>query len=127
MIEYNKSESWATRGDNFCIEVKHWKSGDSNRWNVYAHIFEEHPIFKDIEKQKNLTLHWGPTYHKLKTVDDIEKHKWSKLSKTITIGSDYAHLYDERFEMFSTKEDAWEVFEDAEILFNELQGEQKND
>jgi len=128
--KWSHSESWTKRGDGFCVEVKRWESkkirfspsgmesyfeGISNKWNVYAHIFESHPYFKRFDGEdvfqdaaSALYLHCGPTF--------LEKTKIG-----YKVGSDYAHLYDDHFEDIGTRDRAYEVFHDAEELFNQLQ------
>jgi hypothetical protein len=128
MKDFKKSESWVKRGDHYTVEVKRWESPMGNHWNVYANIFPDHPIYEDLEAQEELPLHWGLSYWVRKSFADVKRFDWTRDAETITIGSDYAHLYDERFERFSTPEEAHEVFNDAEELFLALnQRRGKND
>jgi hypothetical protein len=120
MSDFNKSESWVKRGEGFTVEVKHWELSQGHNWSVYAHIFEKHPIFNNLDAQRELPLHCGHSKWEKKTFEDVVVREWSKKTQTISIGSDYQHIYDDRFQAYSTKEEAWEVFRDAEKLFREL-------
>lgn len=124
---WDKIEEWRLRGDDFLISVKHWKSESYiedkiiNHWNVYAYIYPEHPYFNVI---KESSIHYFPydeidVLHKGCTF--FQKHFSEKFELTsIQFGSDYGHLYDERFEDYETEDDAKEVFNDAKNLHKNL-------
>lgn len=122
------SEKWQQKGENFTVEIKHWKSPGididthektiDDRWNVYAYIFPKHPIFDEI-KNDDLFLqheieelfHWGLSYHKWNY--DADGAVYSK-----TLGSDYQHLHDS-YEKTSDIENTPTQF-DANRLFEYL-------
>jgi len=86
----------------FSVTVKGWCSTNSIdglkwHWNVYANIFESHPLFNDIDKAMNLPLHGGCTYDQLTTSVPATGiiYDWQKETKTLKLGSDYAHLHDD--------------------------------
>ena len=119
MPDFRKSESWVLREymKPWTIEVKHWTDDRGNHWNVYVHIFPKFPGFDALE-EKMLTkipvdMPWGPSYC-----------KWDRNEKgeviVKTYGSDYGHIHMERFEKYSTREEAVEVFEDAEHNWNQM-------
>ena len=45
---------------------------------------------------------------------------FGKMPCSIQVGADYSHHRDNRFATFETPESAWEVFQDAEKLFDHL-------
>ena len=123
---------WYHKGKDFTVEICVWsypserealKSWPSNfiesvpeyHWNVYVHIFPKHRLFNKVEKEElfdygiDIPLHMGTTYNNWKYSE-----KGEIISKTI--GCDYQHYDDDRFGKYSTKQDAWEVFGDAEEL-----------
>ena len=59
-----------------------------------------------------LPLHGGPTL--------LEYPIYEGKVSCVKVGADYNHLYDSRFTHFKTKDDAREVFVDAEILIEWL-------
>jgi hypothetical protein len=120
---------WYHKGDGYTVEVAMWSNPKEREalpqnqiytipeyhWNVYVHIFPKHPIFGMVINEKifnygiNIPLHRGSSYHKWDYDSSgavIAKH----------IGCDYQHLHDERFGTYKTKEQAWEVFRDADEL-----------
>jgi len=121
-------EEWYKQGVDFRVMVKRWsftethwnlKEG-SQVWNVYALIYPNHRLWDSFEgpdmfqpAASALPLHCGPTFlrYNLGQTGKIE---------SLQVGSDYRHLGDERFSHCKTREDAWEVFQDAEELFTYL-------
>lgn len=84
----------------FCVTVRAWSREDKFGWNVYANIFEEHPLFNNVEAAKCLHFHGGCTYDQIITHAPAEgiKYDWQKEYKTLKVGSDYQHYMDEYFE-----------------------------
>lgn len=118
---------WTHKGDNFTVEICVWRNPEQvipdevsdivpvYHWNVYAYIFPKHPMFDQITKDDlfdygvDIPLHWGASYHKW----TYDKNNAVSCKQ---IGCDYQHLHDDRFGRYSTREEAWEVFRDAENL-----------
>jgi len=120
------SETWQEKGENFTVEIKHWKCPSfdirtdekfiADRWNVYAYIFPKHPVFDEISTDHlfldhHITdmFHWGLSYHQWNY--DKDGKVYSK-----KLGSDYDHLHDnyERvsdIERTPTQNDANELIE----------------
>ena len=120
-MDWNKKDVWTKLGTNFTVEVKHWKRGERNMWNVYAYIGKEHPHFSEFISEELfqpatevLHFHWGVTFCKGLCEFGKEIHAYQ-------VGSDYAHCYDEPFESVDNRDDAYEVFQDAEILYKQLE------
>ena len=121
-MEYKKSERWRLEGKQFNLEVKHWSKKDTNKWNIYLFLFPKFPRFEEF-KEGLLTwlpieFNWGNTYC-----------SWNRdKNREITCkiyGSDYQHIHQERFEKYSTRAEAYEVFNDAEEYFKILKDWEK--
>jgi len=84
---------------DFSVVAIGWKSRDQWNWNVYANIFESHPLFNDAEKAKNLPFNCGCTFDKLitesPTKDKSEWYDFDREYKTLKVGSDYNHIHDD--------------------------------
>ena len=129
-MEHNwqKKDLWHQRGKNFLVEVYHHTvlpnyNGDEyvNRWNVYAYIYPDHPHFNAFEGD-NMWQQAAVIIPFHSYVSHLSKPMYTGKVTCVKVGSDYNHLHDERFSYMSTKEEAWEVFQDAERLFNWLTG-----
>jgi hypothetical protein len=68
------------------------------------------------ERLPNMPLHGGCTYTRIHLTEDCKE------ITSIQIGADYSHYRDERYSFMATKEDAYEVFFDAEHLYKWMQG-----
>lgn len=113
---------WHKRGEGFSVEVSlHYVDAQygqgENRWCVYVYVFPKHPYFSkfkgtDIfqEATESMPLHAGCSY--LRYEGDGES------ISAVKVGCDYNHLHDDHFTHYATKNDAWEVFYDANTLFD---------
>jgi hypothetical protein len=93
VIEYKLKQT-----KQFSVTAKAWLSGDKWQWNVYAFIYESHPLFSNPEAAiNNLPHHCGCTFDKLVTTAPSGGNEYdsSKAVTTLKVGSDYAHLYDD--------------------------------
>jgi len=118
-------EEWYKRGVDFQVMVKRWSISEScvnpregcQIWNVYAYIYPKHRLFDSFEgpdmfqpAAEALPLHCGPTF--------LEYHiEQDGRVESLQVGSDYRHHGDARFSHYKTREEAREVFQDAEKLF----------
>lgn len=124
----------------FTITVRCWETGgvpgvieSKFIWNVYAHIFDTHPLFLEVERAKDLPFHGGCTYDKFITTEPTtpvdQRASYEKTSRCIKVGSDYAHHMDDEFESANPKDGIpWSIRRDIEELFTMLalvQGEQE--
>lgn len=114
----------------FMVEIDHWTSGEwdgysrrgNNHWNVYAYIYPAHPLFANVigkdarhsEEVAALPMHGGVTLFEV-------HHAADGSIQSVQIGSDYGHYDDDEYSRMSTKEEAREVFRDAELLYRHLQ------
>jgi hypothetical protein len=138
LAQYTPKRLWKREGDNFIVEVsQHFRNVSATqaafaehglrsddggwRWCVYAYIFPKHRLFAEFNDSdsfsqdvcQDLHFHHGPSY--------LRRHRNEKGEVTCyQVGSDYNHLYDERFTRAETAADACQVFEDAQALFSGL-------
>jgi hypothetical protein len=118
--------TWRYISTLFAVDVVHWHETYSteHRWNVYVYIYPGHPLFERIESADFcdgfLPLHGGVSYHKW-----LYDSTGAVICKKI--GSDYQHAHDSRFKGYSTEDEAWEVFKDAEVLIQFMESEGKNE
>jgi hypothetical protein len=121
---------WKLAGDKFCVEVSRhavpfsdesgcYDAEGPHRWCVYGYVYPGHRMFDLLTPDGNAweqplpDMHGGCTYFRTHRRD----------AETITcfqFGADYHHLHDWRFTQMATKEDAFEVFADAQELFAAL-------
>ena len=129
-MNWNYKEVWTKQSDTFCVSVEHfavevderWMRNDGgNRWCVYVYIYPKHPLFKTIIEGEmfqdaliDFPLHCGCSF--------IKSHRSNKAITSHQIGCDYNHCDDERYTMYSSKEDASGVFYDAEQLIKFMKG-----
>jgi len=90
-------EYWIKKDKTFTVSAKAWLSGDKWMWNVYAYIFDNHPLFLKPEIAKGLPLNCGCTFDEITTSLPAEgiKYNWQKIKRKLVVGSDYAHIYDD--------------------------------
>jgi hypothetical protein len=127
-VSWDHKDVWRRRGKDFLIEVTrhsvksvdYWEG--PNRWCVYAYIYTAHPhfaafdgpsIFQDATSQMH--LHRGCSF--------LEYPMYEGKVTSAKVGADYHHLHDDRFTHYATASDAYEVFSDADELFEQLQRE----
>lgn len=123
-MNWKHKDEWKLFGKNYLVAItRHTESafaGDGeHRWCVYAYIYPKHPHFSNFsgadmwqDSATCLPLHGGPTY--------LEYPMYNGEVTSVKVGCDYNHLHDTYFTHCATKEEAYEVFEDAEILYNFL-------
>lgn len=132
--DYKHKEIWCRRGKDFQIEIVRWETMSEEQynkmksigaafngrfiWNVYCYIYPNHRLF-NVPKEEDLcdcpvnNLHGGCTFAQWHR--NTEGNIMSK-----QYGSDYNHYHDEHFTYIERPEDAFEVFNDAQELFEEL-------
>ena len=120
MSDFNyqgKQKVWKREGSNFLVEVKRWRPGyGENIWNIYVYLYPKHPLFEKSEDgicNSQIDFHGGCT------------HSWFSYDKdgdarVKEYGCDYAHYGDGRFGRMKTKEDAYEIFNDAREIYEYL-------
>ena len=95
---------------------------DENGWCIYALIYPEHPLFALIDPSKKeweneaiqeMPLHGGCTYF-------VPHFSPAKEITSYEIGCDYSHYGDGHCAHYATKEEAQEIFDDADELMEWL-------
>lgn len=102
-----KAIEWTVySGKTFGVQVRGWNNHGRFAWNVYALIFEGHPLHQNPAGALDLPLHCGATYNKriVTSPANGEPTKWDKVSDVLKVGSDYAHLYDDHYEACAPSE-----------------------
>lgn len=100
MIEFKtpkKAVEWSIYQDrNFSVVIRGWKSAEEFKWNVYAYIFDTHPLFGKVEAMMSLPFHGGPTFDRVIRQEPAGgiKYDFQKVENFYKIGSDYSHAYD---------------------------------
>jgi hypothetical protein len=122
-----KSAEWSIyQGKNFSVSIKNWTSqglyGIKNRWNVYAHVYDTHPLFGNVDALLCLPFHRGATYDKLIITEPAQglKYDFDKVCKVYKIGSDYAHCDDHYEDCGEADGIPPMIRHDAETLAGEL-------
>lgn len=131
--DWKKVEKWQKEGTHFLVEVMHFvvdytsllqENAGCHRWCVYVYIYPQHPLFYEFDSSNNffqpaaskIPFHVTATFLKHHTnFQDIG------IVTSIQVGADYNHLGDERFTHMSTPEEAINVFQDAENLYDWFQ------
>ena len=124
---WDHKDQWRKHGKDFLIVVERFNAptdayGDrgQHRWCVHAYIYPKHLHFAAFngpqmgqEATGVMPLHGGASL--------LEYPMYEGKVTSAKVGADYDHLHDEEFTHMATKEEAWEVFQDADMLFDWLQ------
>ena len=128
-MDWDHKDEWLIRKNTFTVTVTrhnvHTENDKGhNRWCVYAYIYPTHPHFKNFDGN----YMWQPAALELPLHGFLAGPsllKWHRDNDgsigSVQVGADYNHIDDERFTFMTTKEEALEVFQDAEILINFLE------
>ncbi|MGD0022627.1 MAG: hypothetical protein ABSC54_10035 [Smithellaceae bacterium] len=138
-MDWIHKDIWKIMGKDFLVQVSRheqerpedlpppgFDSEGIHRWCVYAYIYPKHSLFSRFDPQggmfqdaaRSLPLHCGVSY--------FEPHYYlNRKSKEIEltsfeIGADYHHIHDDEYTRMETTEQAYQVFKDAEELFEFL-------
>lgn len=126
MSEWRHKDEWKKRGTDFLVMVTRHSGVDpyteitENKWCVYGFIYPEHPHFASFsgpniwqDAASVMPLHCGASL--------LEYPMYDGKVTSVKVGADYSHLHDERFLGMATKQEAYQVFSDAQDLFDWLQ------
>ena len=119
------------------VIVVHWEDAPSklmaetmpeqgpNHWTMYVYIYPGHRLFARMEEVESgasygeatdsFPFHGGCTYFE-RSYDSAGNLRHAQ------VGCDYQHYRDERFSHYHTKEEAAEVFSDADDLLAYCEG-----
>lgn len=123
---WDHKDEWRKHGKDFLIVVSRhngrpdeMEGTGAHRWCVYAYIYPKHPHFANFDgphmwqdATEGMPLHGGASL--------LEYPMYDGKVTSVKVGADYHHLYDD-FTHYATKEEASEVFYDADRLFAWLQ------
>jgi hypothetical protein len=107
----------------FTVQIRAWFSdGTGWHWNVYALIFDGHPLHKDVEAALGLHFHWGVTLENRIVTTPAQglRYDWQKVGDCLKLGSDYQH-HGDNYEDSDPKDGIPTMIRhDAELLITEL-------
>lgn len=123
--DFTKTTSWLSRNHmkHFDVEVKHRYDyptfyNGPNQWFIYANIYENHPLFKDVidvdydsKIFDQFQLNQGCTFHNLNYNQNGIYY--------VKFGCDYLHYNDEFYSHLEPSEDNL-VFDHAKLLYKQL-------
>lgn len=98
LLELNPTVEFKVKiAKTFSVTIKAWVYSGKWNWNVYANIFESHELFNDPKKAyESLPFNGGCTYDRLVSYTPSGADTYNdRSSKTLTLGSDYAHIHDD--------------------------------
>jgi hypothetical protein len=127
--DWKRKDVWKREGKNFMVEVSRhevrvddsgcYDSEGPHRWCLYVYVYPKHPVFAQFDAsgqmydQPSFGMHCGNSYFRT----------WRNEAGAVTsyqVGSDYNHDGDWHFTRMKTPEDAYEVFNDADEIFDAL-------
>jgi len=123
--KYKYKEIWGRREDDFFIEVVRWNSedileGEISIWNIYCYIYPSHKLFNELTDESifgaeilNFPGRCAYCRFHRNTNGEIASKQY---------GNDYNPIWDEEIRKINNPEEAYEVFNDAEDLYNFLKG-----
>lgn len=120
---WTPKQLWTRSGKDFSIEISRHQRPAPHQdepeyfWCLYVYIYPQHPLFDRIQSERisedsvcAMPFHIGCTFNSWYFKGD------GKIASK-KIGCDYNHLYDDRFLRYQTESDAYEVFNDANYLY----------
>lgn len=131
--KYRRCEDYKREGKGFLVVVNHYTvfqssepacfdSEGPHRWAVYAYVYPSHPHFAAFDGTETMwqgaaTQMPGNAYPSFMRVHTPHG---KETPSSYQVGWDYHHLHDWSFSRMETPEDAYEVFRDADALFDWL-------
>lgn len=128
MSDWTHKDEWRKFGKDFLVTItRHSVTTSSgledledgpHRWAVYAYVYPKHPYFAQFINSGGMTqeactampLHCYPSLFRTHVDSD------NGSITSFQVGADYNHLHDYEFTHYATKDDAYEVFRDADRL-----------
>lgn len=113
---------YVEKAQAFTIQVKAFRSYQFWRWNIYAHVFENHPKFDDDEFLLTMMPNGGCTYDAIIVSSPVKgiQYDWQKALKKKVIGSDYTHDWDRKKHQSPLEGIPYYVENDAKKLAKDL-------
>jgi len=123
-LKFELAREWTLKTNTFGIQIRCWDLSGRWVWNMYALIYDNHPLFKDPERAYNLDFHGGCTYDEKISSEPARgiKYDWQKLRSMLKIGCDYNHYRDDYFNECRPEDGIpLEIQQDAESLYRQLE------
>lgn len=127
---WDHKDEWRKTGNNCRVVVSrhngYYDTGRKgvNRWAVYAWIYPPHPLFAKFDGTNDCYQNGidDMPFHGDITLLRYHRGDSDKITEVtaIQVGADYDHLYDERYSFISTKDEAGDIFTDADLLLSWL-------
>lgn len=121
MSDWKRKSIWQKRGKDCLVSVEHRIDDDApdrgpNRWNIYAYVYAEHPLFAKFEGDSiyqaataDMPLHGGCSY--------LYYHRdKGGAVRSVQVGCDYNHLHDREHTHAEADEFAFYVREGDQLL-----------
>src|ERR1700749_75877 len=130
--EWGRRDSWRKHGKDFMVEVYHYtetpreetswygEGEGPHRWNVYAYIYPKHPHFAAFKRDEGMWQEAGATLGFHGGVSLLEYPQYDDKVTCVKVGCDYNHLHDAPYTRMENREQASEIFDDADTLFERL-------
>lgn len=122
-MNWNHRDEWTNHGDGFTIlvsrhgvEETNYRTGEkwiANKWCVYVVIRAGHKLYEKLKDNDGL---WHPDINPMPLHGGCSYVK--RFDGYIKIGCDYSHINDDVCQGWKTRENALEVFIDAEQLYD---------
>lgn len=124
-MKMSEHHAWFIKGKTHTVEIKCWQWSETEwAWNVYAHIFETHPLFGNPKRiYENAPLSGGCTYDKAEISSPYQGvvYDHQRINRKYVFGCDYKHIWDDDYSNNTHENMPWKVKSDAEILFEWLE------
>lgn len=123
-LNFALAREWIVKAKTFGIQVRCWNLSGDWVWNMYALIYDNHPLFEDPERAYNLGFHGGCTYDEKISSEPARgiRYDWQKLRSMLKVGCDYNHYGDEYFNQCSPEDGIpLGILLDAEALYKQLE------
>jgi hypothetical protein len=130
MSEWTRKDIWNRQHKAFSVQVSRhqveaiqeggcYDQEGLHRWAVYAFVYPSHPLFERFDTNKGM---WDqPNLPGHSYVSFFKTHRNdSGATTSYQVGWDYNHDGDWRFTELASEAEAYEVFRDAEELFQYL-------
>lgn len=123
-LKFALSHEWTFKTSTFGIQIRCWDLSGSWVWNMYALIYDNHPLFLEPERATDLDFHGGCTYDEKFTQEPARgiKYEWQKARSMLKIGCDYNHYCDTYFNQCGPEDGIpSSIQEDAQRLYRQLE------
>lgn len=125
MSDWKHKDEWSKRGKDFLVVISRHEAHlndpyeGPHRWAVYAYIYPAHAHFAAF---KGPDMWQDATALGFHGMCSFLRYHHDEAGKVLSVqcGADYHHLHDDLFSDMATADEAYEVFWDADRLFETL-------